>query len=236
MTPIVRWTIGPVSGEGLKVLKESVRWFSGLYPDVQKVICYNNLDKRLLKFGDDVRLFKASKTSDIEYEPKNEMWKLYPPRLEVGVHELVLDNDLIITNRFDELDDFFNGDHTILLHGRNRFYGKYDHLVPQGCLINGGLFGMPPGFDFADKINHICQYDEDRCWKNRSDDQGVIAAALLDCRGCCVIPNSVVLNYDPFFDKGLPHEMMARKSGVHFIGINRSKHPGWEYYKTLLLL
>lgn len=234
MNSLVRWTIGgSVSVAGFEVLRESIRRFGSLYPEIRRVICYNGLDpKDLLGLG--AELFEAD-VAGIEYEPKKEMWKLYPPRLDIDCHELILDNDLIIIKRVGYIDDFFSGNNTVLLHGRARFYGKYDHLVPDDMLINGGLFGMPPGFDFADEIRRVCEGDSNRCWENRSDDQGVIAASLF-IRDCFVIPNSVICNYDIYLDKTLPHEIMAGKLGVHFIGINRHRHLGWEYYKTLLVL
>jgi len=241
MRPLVRWTVGPVSRDGFNVLRESIRLFCRLYEDADKVVCFNNLDKAILRSklrNLPVRLFEVRHDpSEIEYKPRNEIWKLYPPRMEINTHELVLDNDLIIMDKMGDIDDFFNGDHTILLQGRNRYYGQYNHMVKEGYKINGGLFGMPPEFDFSESIRNICKDDKERRWQNRSDDQGIIATALLSYKNFHVVPNAVLVNYDDNFDTKDPSGVVTDEiKGVHFIGVNRHRHPGWEYYQRRITL
>ena len=48
MKPLVRWTIGPVSELGHKILKRSVENFKKIYPEFDCVVCYNNIEKKLL--------------------------------------------------------------------------------------------------------------------------------------------------------------------------------------------
>ena len=159
----------------------------------------------------------------MEYLPINEMWKMYPPRYDINSHEIVMDNDFIIFDKCQVLEDFFKGNHTLLLRGKARSYGKYDHLVPQPFAINSGFFGMPPNFDFLKKIKYACKNDIERKWTSWCDDQGIITHCLMQ-EEFKVIENDIFKNYFAEDDYDLSYNI----KGLHLIGLNRGKRKNWK--------
>lgn len=230
LKPLIRWTIGNINkSDGILILKESIKQFKKFYPYCDFTICYNQISSVYLYFLD-TPLYNQELYNNKElYTPKNETWKIYPPRLRLNSHELIIDNDLIITERIPEIDQFFNNDSTLLLRGSQRYYGKYDYLIPKNIFINSGIYGMPPNFDFEAKIMHICKWDEQKEWeqdrvKGLFDDQGIITTCLLDYKNTIIIENSNIYNYET---KKPP----IKAKGYHFIDANRKYHPGWQEFK-----
>lgn len=222
MKNLIRWTVGDVCQDGLDILKHSIRLIKKNYPNFERVVCFNNINKKkLIHF--DATLFEQLHTNDIEYAPKNELWKLYPPRLDKESYEIVIDNDLIIFSRIKEIDFFLTSNHTLMLRGRARAFGKYDHKIPQGYAINGGLYGMPPDFDFAQKIRDCCKDDKIRDWTERCDDQGIIANCLLSQKHLIIEPGTI-LNYFPEYNFALPYEL----KGIHLIRSNVGQRKNWK--------
>jgi hypothetical protein len=222
MKILIRWTIGNVCQDGIDILKYSINSIKKNYPNFERVVCFNNINKEKLTHLN-AELFQQYHTDDIEYCPKNELWKLYPPRLDKEAHEIVIDNDLIIFSRIKEIDFFVKNNYTLMLRGRGRAFGRYDHKVPQPHAINGGLYGMPPYFDFAAKIKECCKDDKIRAWFDRSDDQGVIAYALFSQNHIIIEPHTI-LNYFPEYDYALPQQIR----GVHLIRSNIGKRKDWR--------
>jgi len=222
MKNLIRWTVGDVSQDGLDILQYSIRLFKKCYPDIDRVVCFNNIEKNKL-CNLDADLLQQHHTEDMEYLPQREMWKMYPARMRPESHEIVIDNDLIIFRRFKEIDDFLNSDFTLMLRGRARKYGRYDHLVPQPHAINSGLYGMPPHFDLASKIKKACENDVDRAWIEWCDDQGVIAYSLFQNQHIIIEPETI-LNYFPEYDFPLNISLC----GVHFQGANRNLRKNWR--------
>lgn len=225
--PLFRFTLGDVSFDGMCILRTAIKKIKSLYPACDIVICYNSISEKILKYYDDldVSTIRAT-TSEVEYDPKNEMWKMYPPRIDIDTHEIVLDNDLIFFSRIKEIDEFFSGEHTLLLRGKARSYGNYDHLVPMDYAFNSGLYGMPPKFDLSKYIKETCKNDIERKWTKWCDDQGVIAHSLTKVK-FKIIENNVITNYFPEDEYDLPYDI----KGVHLIGSNRCMQKNW---KTLI--
>jgi hypothetical protein len=142
---------------------------------------------------------------------------------------LVVDNDLIIVNKIPQIDEFFKNDCTLLLTGGSdkRYYGQYEKFVPDGFIINSGIYGMPPKFDFAAKISALCGLNP--IWnQNRSeglfDDQGIIAACLMTTN-FIIIPPSQILNCDKMHNKEI-----IKSNGYHFINSNRGCEKYWKEF------
>lgn len=222
MKPLIRWTLGNVSDDGMDMLKESISLCKRYYPNADLVVCHNSIPKSRLA-GLDVELHEQTHTPDMEYPPRAEMWKMYPARMRPESHELVLDNDLLILRPPQEIKEFFESNKTLMLRGRARAYGRYDHLVPQPHAINSGLYGMPPGFDLATRIMVACANDKVREWTDWCDDQGVIAFALFQ-HDHIIIEPEVILNYFPEYTFPLPPNLY----GVHFQGANRNLRRNWR--------
>jgi hypothetical protein len=228
--PLIRITLGDVSQDGLDLLKLSVKKLKKLYSECDVYVCYNTIKKEKLE-NIDCDLICCENTKDVEYAPYKEMWKMYPPRLRIDSHEIVIDNDLLIFSRIKEIDNFFNGNHAVLLRGKARSYGKYEHLVPMPYAFNSGFYGMPPYFDFSEKIKEACKNDLFRKWENWCDDQGVIAYALTSIEFKIIEPN-VIINSFPDEDKILTETI----NGVHFIGLNRGLRKNWKALTSKYLI
>lgn len=217
MKPIVRWTIGKVKPAGYDCLLHSIINFRKLY-DVDIIVYYNGNQK--LHFCDTNLGIQCINQSEIFGEYLHGVaWKLYPPRVNINCHELFIDNDLIIENRIEEIDYFFNNtDCTLLLEGLARNYGKFDNHVPKNYKINSGLFGIPPGFN----LNKYIQFYGDN-WDSKFNEQGLVAMALLSNKKHIIISDTKITNCETKFKPSL---------GMHFIGLNRSdKHQPWVDYK-----
>lgn len=216
MKPIIRWTIGNVKPAGYDCLFQSIINFRKLY-DAEIVVYYNgnqklNFCNTNIQCVDQFKIFG-------EHTTRGVAWKLYPPRINIERHELFIDNDLIIENKIQEIDDFFNQtDYTLLLEGIARNYGKFENHVPNGYKINSGLFGIPPGFN----LNKFIQFYGDN-WSGHFNEQGLVAMALLSSKKYIIIPNNKITNCETRFKPA---------SGMHFVGLNRSeKHQPWSDYK-----
>jgi len=223
MKPLFRWTIGGrLCNDSIEILNQSIYLISKCYPEADAIVCYNGIEKSQLQ-KIKAELYEQHHVPEMEYPPKKEMWKMYPPRLRPEGHEIVLDNDVLIFSRIKEIDLFLSGNYTLMLRGRARAYGKYDHKVPQPHAINSGLYGLPPNFDLASKIKECCKEDKIREWEKWCDDQGVIAYSLFQTDYIIIEPD-VILNYFPEYTHPLPFNI----KGVHFQGLNRGRRTNWK--------
>jgi hypothetical protein len=241
MKPLFRYTLGPVSNLGFEILKESINLLKKNY-DCDIVVCYNQIkNKDILKEINEELIDQEKYTNSLPYAPIKEIWKICPPRLSPNTHEIFLDNDLIITNKIPQIDEFLREkEKTIILSGftgerhkvngkevQKRYYGQYDHFIDQKYIINGGLFGIPPNFDFEDKLKNLCigNWQQDRELAH-NDDQGIITAALTINNEAIVIPEDQILIYDCAYAK------YKECNGYHFLESNRNEnHTGWDFYK-----
>lgn len=232
MKPLIRFIVGPVSNDGLKILKQSINNFKKLYSQCDLMACYNQIDPCKLKNLEITLLDQSLFINVLKCEPKDEIWKIYPPRVRMDSYEIIIDNDLLIVDKVPSIDKFLESDSTLILQGSYRFYGKYDSLIPDGYKINSGIYGMPPGFDFESCIHSIIKgdnWDQDRR-QGLFDDQGIIAGCLLKYPNVIIIPNTEIFNYKN-------EEIVCPKAnGYHFIDVNRKKHIGWEKHKKKIKL
>lgn len=183
---LVRWTIGPVRHQGFLALRYSIEKFAKIY-NLEKsnfIICCNNLNENQFNFikSLNVPIYKQ-KEGDYKVLPKGVAWKLYPPRLNPDGHELFIDNDLIIEEKINEIEEFFDSNKTLVLEDNNRAYGKFENYISKNVLINSGLFGLPPDFDLKKYMDFYIKewqknttkgHEESFTW----DEQGLIALIL----------------------------------------------------------
>jgi len=228
---IARWTIGSTLTTGIRILEESVRLFDSLYK-LKKYICYNNIKlskiQHLSKYG--VKFVNQHLHPAPIYESVNETWKYRPARLNIDSHEIFIDNDLVITSKIPKIDQFLQTNRSLMLKGRRRYYGKYDHLIDKNLKINTGIFGLPPYFDLEKEMKEICKFDSINKWvQNREkglfDDQGIITACLQKLNPIIINENEI-FNYDCNFEEK-PDDAVV---GFHFINANRTTHKGWIDY------
>lgn len=170
MKKIARWTIGPVSSLGIEILLESLKFFSRVYPEIYRIVCFNNIDCSLLKpvfkfadileqKGTDVGCLLRCPDANLE-EASGCGWKLSPPRLDKESYELFIDNDVVIRERLPQIDEWLTSSKGIISEGqgRKRMYGCFDSFIPEQIHVCAGVFGLPPFFDFCEMINQKIKF------------------------------------------------------------------------------
>lgn len=151
-------------------------------------------------------------------EPIGVAWKLHPPRLDSSRKEICIDNDIVFDKPIQEIQDFLDGDCTLLLEGDSRTYGRFEDYVPPGFEINSGIYGMPANFDLHSYVRFYCRNDFELNAKGEHlqsrtfDEQGLIALALLNYHKYVIIPRTTVTQCE--------HELI-KASAMHFVGLNR---------------
>lgn len=213
--PIIRWTIGPVRPDGFKCLSLSVNSIRQLY-DADLVVYHNglNLDQLELLKTLDVKLIDQANCLQESDKPIGVAWKLYPATTE-NVHQLFIDNDLIITKKIEGIDQFLKSDTTLMIRGNSRNYGRFERHVPNGLEINSGLFGIPPNFDFKNLMEFYGSNWTENCLNNSRtwDEQGLVATVLSGYKKFQIINDISNCEYE-----------LIRSAGMHFIGLNRVFH------------
>lgn len=239
MKPIARWTIGPVTSCGKKILRESVSIFTSIYPEFDRIICFNNLNcSELSDLSKLVSLYKQEEKSApcLLSAPDNNLeeaigcgWKLAPPRLDTNSLELFIDNDVIIRKRLPQIDEWIErGDCGLIAEGlsRKRMYGIYDAFIPQGINANAGLFGLPPGFDFQKEITEYASFLNGGL--GGYNEQGLTVATIINMKNYIMVPlEKLHISEDHVdFPNVLP-------DAIHFVGANRKEwHKGWQSYQS----
>lgn len=249
MKPLVRWTIGSASDTGIEILSMAVPLFAKIYPEFKRIICFNNIKlskiKHLNKYSE---LFEQKENDSIfKIIPENLEddsksygcgWKLCPPRIRPESHELFIDNDLIITKRIKELDNWLlTTDETIITEGhpRSRMFGVFDECIPSGIHACAGFFGIPPNFDFSEKIKmYITKKNtEIGGW----DEQGLTTAIITNEKHK-IIPLSKIHISEDWVPNPLAPLLATKETdfcGFHFVGANKKPwHRGWALYKATI--
>lgn len=232
LKPLLRWHIGNVSKNGFECLKMSIESFLGRF-DADGVICHNNLTDEQIKTLEPlgIRLIDQRPFGDAaEVKPRGVAWKLYPARLALNRHELVIDNDLLLNERIESIDHFLENDCTLLLEGISRAYGRFERHVPINYKISSGLYGMPPGFNFGKIVDSFLYQD----WEENAmgihlqnftfDEQGLVALGLLS------YPQKVII---PITDINECQYKLTAAKGHHFVALNKMKNHGpFRLYKS----
>lgn len=216
MKPIVRWTIGNVSKNGIISLKYSIKKFINLYGNnFEYFLCYNNIDLSM-NWLNDIKIEKINQNQLSEYsiDGYNPFWKLVPPRLDIKRHEIFIDNDLIIYNKIKEFEFFLSSKDLFLItqgsrKEKNGFtYGVFEGKINSEVYMNTGLLGFPPNFDLDKEIKNILkQYKI----KNHFDEQGMISFIIQSKNKKIILKEKI-----NFFQNG--------SCGIHLIGINSGKN------------
>ena len=232
---LIRWIIGPTKINGFKCLKQSVEKIKQLYPEFDLLICHNQLNEDQINFVKNLNVELFDQSQSINYlciSPESGYqvhWKLYPARMALNKHEIILDNDIVLFKRLREIDEFLESDSTLMCQGINLLHGKFGKYVPTGIRVNSGLFGMPPNFDFYKIMKeNIKDYDL-LSWENRFDEQGLVASVLNKHKNKIFIS---LINL-PIIESNFDLQSITTNAccGYHFVGLNyQDVHNGWENY------
>jgi hypothetical protein len=242
MKPLARWTIGPTSKCGMEILKESVQLFSKIYPNIDRIICYNQIEKPSIK---NVKFYEQ-KCSEIDYpltdaeEKPTELgrvlggmagsgWKLTPARLRMSSHELWIDNDILIHKRIPELDLWLKNNCCLVSEGLGRNYGEtFCSMIKPYLKVCAGFFGLPPNFNFQEEIKKYTRFLNGKSLGSY-DEQGLVAAITTN-NDHIVVPLKEIAIIEP------DCHLQDNTSAFHFVGLNRTEgHRGWERYKNIKL-
>jgi hypothetical protein len=220
--PIARWTLGPCSRFGIISIKKSIKEFSKIYPKFERIVCYNNVERpkgmdadlleQKLPYNFSIRNYKIGSSR------LNSGWKLCPARININCHELWIDNDFILYKKNKHIDDWINGDYSIITEGIGRNFGIFDKFIDNKLKICAGFFGLPPNFNFdqhiVDAFNKL-NIKEIGGW----DEQGLVSYIVTGNKHV-VIPFSIL----PISTKiKINKKTINEYDGIHFVGINRKE-------------
>lgn len=225
--PILRWTVGNVSDEGIECLKLSIKWICKIYGDTfDYYLCHNNIDLDKLNWikNTSIKLLNQHDyVSDLNINPMNNnpCWKLYPPRIDINRHEIFIDNDLIIYKRLPVIDKFLERNNLLFItEAIRRSNGSFDSIIKSTKNLNTGLFGLYPGFDLKNRINETLNLKIIKTWSCHLDEQGLLAY---------IFHNSdyELVTLDDIYVCHQDYQYKIGKYGQHFVELNRQVTCHW---------
>ena len=222
--PLVRWTIGPCLPEGTHCLQLSIKLWKSHYGDTcDYVVCANGFNPDV-----EIPVVRAENYRDtLPLLPQGPAWKLYPPRMRMNSHEIIIDNDLLLFEPHPMIEEFLNSNRTLTTEIYRRDYGSFDHLVPSDKLINSGIIGLPPGFDFEEKLRCVIRKVNLQEWQTHFCEQGAVAA---------VLENPLIISNQDILIGINPEAFRIDSYGVHFVGMNRGYSDWWGLFSGGYLL
>jgi hypothetical protein len=230
MKPLVRWTIGNVNKTGHEILKKSIRSFKKLYPNFDYIVCYNEIKYNDSDKIEGIEYFSQShECCDIPVKPFSiNAWKLFPPRLRINSYELFLDNDLVIHKKIPQIDEFLNNDRPLCYgtHDKHRDfpYGRFSNFFSKNennFILNSGIFGLPPGYDFEKEIIYFINKISLKKWEY-FDEQGLVAKCLLNKKPIFINANEI---------SNCWMDYKHGEYGCHFCEHNTKNLTAWKKYK-----
>jgi hypothetical protein len=225
LKPLFRWVVGPMSSEGLILFKMAVKKVKKIYGNkFDYLICYNNIEiDNLLDLKIDFFNQKELRKEHKEYDVS---WKLFPIRLRKQAHEIVMDSDVLLFDKIDEIDFFLESNCSLVCEGLYRNYGNYESKIPNDLRLNTGVYGMPPGFNFIFDRKSFSQFDE----------QGLMCSNLIKNNYKLISLSTIsIIDDNSNFEK---YKLLGSK-GIHFVGINggydRKGNKNFKKYLSRLL-
>ena len=257
--PVFRWTVGSCGPNSLDLLEESVHRLRLIYKEIFQYFIYyngvtdderNRIEKISQQHGirpvkqdwkwcpiDNNEKFATPRNEQGDLQPDGKycggtLWKVCPARANMGVHEIVMDNDIIFRKPLPQINKFLSSRRFGLqLQEPIRFYGRYDSYLPEGPpYLNSGFFGLPPGYDFGSEIHKTWKRLDAHEELTHADEQGLLMRTLLDIPTIKVAPNDIV-EYLAADYQAKPFHGYA----YHFAQANRlTNHYWWNKYKKKL--
>lgn len=215
-----------MSPPGLRCLEHSISKWIEVYGDyAERYICVNGVCTSRFCHLDATCIDQTQHVDTLPWEPHDTFWKFCPPRLRKESHEVIIDNDLVIYGRSPALEDFWTGDHVIATAAHRACYGQFETLLKPGWLVNTGLVGFPPGFDFGSMLHKMARIYPFLKLSNHCDDQGAFIYLTKDLLR--IIPLEEITVCNPTVDYA-PYRLGI--SGTHFAALNSGRDVYWERY------
>ena len=232
----VRWTIGDVSNSGFEALGLSIRSAKRLFgPATKYVVCVNSLSlsaarDRLGPMAEEVHWVHSAEHIPNWLSPRLDenmaegvAWKLAPVRLFPDLHELSLDNDVILWQIPDAIGQWLQSndpESCVMAEDAQRCLGQFSDSCDDRA-INSGIRGIPPNFRFEDKLREKL-HETEIVLRSELDEQGLQAAVL------CQAHLGLVSREDVSICSPFPmHQQALGRCGAHFVGLNQRFLP-WE--------
>jgi hypothetical protein len=187
----VRWTVGDVSASGFEALRLSIPCALRVFGDrTRYVVCVNSVGLteakartgpvlRCVEWLDNSRgLSRPLATRLDKGMGEGVGWKLAPLRLFPALHELSLDNDVILWRMPRRLLQWLaQSERCLLAQDVERCLGQFDEDCPEGA-YNSGIRGLPPEFNFERAMQTVIARHERRTRKpllltSELDEQGL---------------------------------------------------------------
>jgi hypothetical protein len=230
----IRWTIGDVSEAGYEALKLSICAAWNLFGEhARYTVCVNTVSLRAaaIRVGDvPCRVEWTPVRRDVppwlhphvsQGMAEGVAWKLQPVRMFSWLHELSLDNDVILWAIPGAMRDWLLSDDcdACLLAGDvapalGQFAAVCNHRP-----LNSGIRGLPPGFDMERRLQDTLR-NANVVLQSELDEQGLQAAVLLHTKLFVVSTDDVSI-CSPFPN----HQQHLGRCGAHFVGLNPKRMP-----------
>lgn len=236
----IRWTLGDVAPEGFEALRLAAWGAWRVFgPEAAYTIVVNSMDvgearARVGDVPDAVRWMAASGRMPACMVPhvdeglaEGKAWKFDPLHVYPDRWELAFDNDCILWHMPASIQCWLDaGDRArcliaedvVAMHGQFSRPGQADE--PR----NGGIRGIPPGFDLEGTLTAILA-EHPVLMTSELDEQGLTVAATRRRKPPVVVSVQEVAITSPF----PPHLPGLGTCGAHFVGLNDRWLP-WSYY------
>jgi hypothetical protein len=231
----VRWTLGDVSERGFEALRLSIWGAWRLFgPEAQYAVCVNTiaLDRARAQTGDlpegvlwhdaTREIPRFLKAHFDEGMAEGVGWKFAPLRFFPDRFELSLDNDCILWEVPAAIRDWLeeaDPQRCVAAEDVLACFGQFASVCgPEPR--NGGIRGLPPGFDLDAALRKLLQ-QQPVLMTSELDEQGLQTAALASSGAPRVVTVDEVTICSPF----PPHVPHLGRCGAHFCGLNAKQLP-----------
>lgn len=250
MRPLVKWHLGgDCNSQSLPALEMSVRSVQKLYgSDMDYVVCYNGEKPKALNSGflSEITQFYQTPAMLTRFgcpAPTGPIWKIAPPSLRPGAHELTLDNDLILLKRNAQIEAYLTSQTISIMAESNNFsnvYGRFHAFMSKTPVpVNSGLVAIAPSLDMerllasylalAASTNFAGEPLTPDDWDHH-DVQGLLGMLLHENSDLRILRQSDV----PIFHPKTEPSVDLNYDGVHFVGLNRAPHRSWAAWRLWL--
>jgi hypothetical protein len=156
-------------------------------------------------------------------------WKLYPPRLFIESHEIMMDNDVVIYRKPKLFDEFFEKKDLIVA---TQGYGVYSSIlkksIPKNFHVNSGVLCFPPNFNFESILSNLIISHKLK-WDNNFDEQTLVSYAIWSSS----IKVKILSMSEIHICVG---KYLKGNCGQHFVGLNNENKSHWNRFMREQLL
>ena len=234
MKKIIRWTIGNVLPNGYLLLRHSIKSFIECYgKNFDFYVCYNNIERQFIQKhikNLPVNLIEQNWGDiniNLNANKYDTTWKLIPPSINDSTHQLFIDNDIVFIKPFYKIKAFLSSDVPIFSIDNYPWLGIYEKYFKPDSRFNAGLFGIPPKFNFKEKIITMWSAANKPISFRPQDEQGLVAYLLSK-------ENPIIINTQEIPIIGFPihYHSWTKYYGLHLCNTNSQKNH--LYFKAFI--